>query len=63
MTTTPPGPRLYAPARIIPNAARPSVVYGWSRDDIDAETVEKVGHFLAHGDTSVLRGTPYEVTD
>jgi hypothetical protein len=46
----------------VPGPIRPSVIYGWSRDDVDMETLVRAFHFQAHGMPLVLTGTCYEMT-
>lgn len=45
----------------VPVRVRPSVVHGWSRDDVDVAVLARVQHFTAHGMPLVLRGTPYQM--
>lgn len=46
----------------VPRQVRDSVIYGWSRDNVDMEALVRAFHFQAHGLPIVLRGTPYEMT-
>lgn len=41
---------------------RPSVVWGYSRADLDMDTYARVWHFIGHGCPLVLQGTAYEMT-
>jgi hypothetical protein len=45
----------------VPREVRPSVIYGWSRDEVPMEALVRAFHFQAHGLPIVLRGTPYEM--
>ena len=45
----------------MPGPVRDSVIFGWSRDPIDMDTLVRAYHFQAHGNPLVLRGTPYEI--
>jgi hypothetical protein len=46
----------------VPGPVRPSVIYGWSRDNVPMEVLVRAYHFQAHGLPIVLHGTPYEMT-
>jgi hypothetical protein len=46
----------------VPSRVRDTVIFGWSRDAIDMETLVRAFHFQAHGLPLVLRGTCYEMT-
>lgn len=52
--------RVLAPVAV-PRQVRPTVIYGWSRDNITMEALVRAFHFQAHGLPIVLKGTPYEM--